>query len=68
MSSAIHAVTFSAAGLLVSAMVPLARAALTGTATIAIAAASFCFLVFTKRSTVWAILGAAIIGLAARLS
>ena len=66
--SAIHALMFSAAGLLVSAMVPLARSALTGPIPIAIAVASFVFLVLTKRSTVWAIVGAAIIGLAAHLS
>lgn len=66
--SAIHALMFAAAGLLVSAMVPLARSALTGPIPIAIAVASFGFLVLTKRSTVWAIVGAAIIGLAAHLS
>ncbi len=66
--SAIRAVTFSAAGLLVSAIVPLARDSLTGIVPILIAVGSFLFLVLTKRSTVWAILGAALVGLAARLS
>ncbi len=65
---AIHAVMFSAAGLLVTSIVPLARDSLTGIVPILIAVASFFFLVLTKRSTVWAILGAAVIGWIARLS
>ena len=66
--SAIRAVTFSAAGLLVSAIVPLARDSLTGIVPILIAIGSFLFLVLTKRTTLWVILGAAVVGLAARLS
>ena len=66
--SAIRAVTFAAAGLLVSAIVPLARDSLTGIVPVVIAIGSFLFLVITKRSTAWAILGAAVIGLAARLA
>jgi chromate transport protein ChrA len=66
--SAIRAVTFSAAGLLVSAIVPLARDSLTGIVPILIAIGSFFFLVLTKRTTLWVILGAAVVGLAARLS
>jgi chromate transporter len=65
--SAIRAVTFSAAGLLVSAIVPLARDSLTGMIPIVIAIASFLFLVLTKRTTLWVIVGAAVVGLAARL-
>jgi chromate transporter len=64
--SAIQAVMFSAAGLLVSATVPLARDSLTGIVPIGIAVGSFLFLVLTKRSTIWAILGAAVLGWAAR--
>ena len=66
--SAIRAVTFAAAGLLVSAIVPLARDSLTGIVPILIAIGSFLFLVITKRTTLWVILGAALVGLAARLS
>jgi chromate transporter len=61
--SAIRAVTLAAAGLVVTTTVPLARDALTGPLPIAIAAASFFFLVFTKRATIWAIAAAALTGL-----
>jgi chromate transporter len=61
--SAIRAVTLAAAGLVVTTTVPLARDALTGPLPIAIAAASFFFLVFTKRATIWVIAAAALTGL-----
>ena len=66
--SAIRAVTFAAAGLMMSAIVPLARDSLTGIVPILLAIGRFLFLVLTKRATVWVILGAALVGLAARLS
>jgi chromate transporter len=65
--SAIQTVMMAAAGLIVSATVPLARDALTGALPAAIAVGSFLFLVITKRATIWVILGAAIAGLAASL-
>jgi chromate transporter len=61
--SAIQAVTFAAAGLIVNAAIPLARNALTGWAAILIAIACFFFLALTKRPTIWAIAGAAVAGL-----
>lgn len=65
--SAIQMVTLAAAGLVVSATVPLARDALSGPVPIAIATGSFVFLVWTNRSTIWVIAGAAVAGLAAHL-
>jgi chromate transporter len=65
--SAIQAVTFAAAGLVIHATVPLARDALTGWAPVAIAAASFLFLVLTRRDTVWVMAGSALMGLLAGL-
>jgi len=62
--SAIQSVTLAAAGLVVSATIPLARDAITGPLPIAIAAASFLFLAFTRYATAWVILGAALAGLA----
>jgi len=63
--SAIQAVTFAAAGLVIEATVPLARDALTGWIPVGIAVASFFFLVLTKRATLWVIVGAALAGLLA---
>ena len=63
--SAIQAVTFAAAGLVIEATVPLARDALTGWIPIAIAVASFFFLVLTRRETLWVMAGAALVGLLA---
>ena len=63
--SAIQAVTFAAAGLVIEATVPLARDALTGWIPVAIAGASFFFLVLTRRETLWVMLGAALVGLLA---
>jgi chromate transporter len=62
---AIEAVTLAAAGLIVASAIPLARSALTGTVTAAIAAASFLLLVATRIDTIWVIVGAAALGLAA---
>ncbi len=65
--SAIRAVTLAGAGLILTATVPLARDAVTGILPLAIAIGSFLFLAFTKRTTIWVILGAAVVGLAGRL-
>ncbi len=61
--SAVSAVTVAAAGLIVSSAVPLARTAVSGTATAAIALASFAIIVFTRVDTVWVIAGSALAGL-----
>jgi len=65
--SAIQAVMFAAAGLVADAAIPLARDALTGWPAVGIAAAGFLFLVITRRDTLWVMLGAAAVGLAARM-
>jgi chromate transporter len=65
--SAIQAVMLAAAGLVISATVPLAKDALTGPLTIAIALGSFLFLVLTGKDTFWVILGSAVVGLAGKL-
>ncbi len=60
--SAIRAILLSAAGLLLSASIPLGRDSLTGWFAVAIAAASFASLSFTKVETLWVILAAAALG------
>ncbi|HWB85655.1 MAG TPA: chromate transporter [Bryobacteraceae bacterium] len=65
--SAIQAVTIAAAGLMVDAVVPLARDAFTGWVAIGIASGSFLFLTLTKRATIWVILAAALAGFVAAL-
>jgi chromate transport protein ChrA len=65
--SAIQAVMLAAAGLVISATVPLAKDALTGPLAIAIALGSFLFLVLTRKDTFWVILGSAVAGLAGKL-
>jgi len=62
--SAIQSVTLAAAGLVISATIPLARDAVTGPLPMVIAVASFLFLAFTRYATVWVVLGAALAGLA----
>ena len=62
--SAIQSVTLAAAGLVISATIPLARDAITGPLPMVIAVASFLFLAFTRYATVWVVLGAALAGLA----
>jgi chromate transporter len=62
----IRAVILAAAGLILSAAVPLARDALTGPPAIAIAAGSMAALTFTKADTVWVILAAGLCGLLVR--
>ena len=61
--SAIQSLTFAAAGLIAAATIPLARDALRGPVTIAIAVTSFLFMAFTKRDTLWIIAGSALVGL-----
>lgn len=63
--SAIQSLTLAAAGLITSATVPLARDAIHGPVSIAIAAASFVFMAFTNRDTLWIIGGSALVGLIA---
>jgi chromate transporter len=65
--SAIQCVTLAAAGLVMTATVPLARDALTGPLAVAIALGSFLFLVLTRKDTVWVILGSAAAGLIGKL-
>lgn len=65
--SAIQCVMLAAAGLVIAATVPLARDALTGPLAVAIAVASFLFLVGTRKDTFWVVLGSALIGLISKL-
>ena len=60
--SAIHAVMLAAAGLIVDATVPLARAALTAPAAWVIAAATFFYLVLTGKPTFRAVVASAAAG------
>lgn len=62
---AIQSLTLAAAGLIAASTVPLARDALHGPVSIAIALASFAFMSFTKHDTVWIIVGSALAGLVA---
>jgi chromate transport protein ChrA len=61
--SAIQGVTLAAAGLVVQALIPLARDAITGWVPAVIAVAGFLFLAITKRDTVWVMAGSAVVGL-----
>jgi chromate transporter len=60
--NSIQALTFAAAGLIASTTIPLAQDALHGPVSIAIACASFAFMAFTKRDTLWIIAGSAAVG------
>jgi chromate transporter len=64
---AIRGLLLGSAGLLLAASVPLARDAITGPLTLAIVLASFLILSFTRVDSAWLILGAAVVGLAAKL-
>jgi chromate transporter len=66
--SAIQGITLAAAALIVTSTVPLARDSLTGLLPVAIATGSFLFLTLTKQATIWVIVAAALIGLAAGLA
>ena len=61
--SAIRAVLLAGAGLLLASTVPLARDAIVGLFTAAIAAITVAILIFTRLDTVWLIAGAALAGL-----
>ena len=65
--NAIRAVILASAGLLLSVSVPLARDAMTGPLSIAIMTVTFAILSFTKIDSAWLMLGAAALGLAAKL-
>jgi chromate transporter len=60
--SAIECMMLAAAGLIVSATIPLARDAVTGPLPLVIAVTSAALIVFTKRDTLWIIGGAALVG------
>ena len=65
--SAIRAVILAAAGLLLSASLPIARDAITGAVSLLIIAASFVLLAFTRVDSAWVMAGAAAVGLAAKV-
>jgi chromate transporter len=65
---AIRAVLLSSAGLLLAASMPLAHDAITGPLTLAITVVSALLLSFTRIDSAWMILGAAALGLAAKLA
>ena len=67
MRGAIRAVILGSAGLLMAASIPLARDAATGPLAAAIIAVSFLVLAFTRIETWWVMLGAAVVGLSAKL-
>jgi chromate transporter len=58
----ISAITLAAAGLVLAVAVPFARESFSGFLTIAVAAASFAALAFTRIDTLWVIAGAAAAG------
>jgi len=66
--SAIQCVTLAAAGLIVTAMMPLAKDSLTGPWPVAIAVGSFLVLVFARIETIWVIVGSAAAGLAGAIA
>jgi chromate transporter len=61
--SVIRTVTLASAGLLVSAVMPLARDAVTGVVTVVILILSFAAIAFTRIDSIWVILGSAAAGL-----
>jgi chromate transporter len=61
----IQGVMLAGAGLILASAIPLARDAIQGFATLAIAAATLLLLALTRVETLWVILGAAAAGLAA---
>ena len=61
--SVIRMLLLASAGLLLSATVPLARDAVAGPITLAILAASFAAIAFTKIDSIWIIAGSAVAGL-----
>jgi chromate transporter len=65
--SAIRAVVIASAGLLLSVSLPLARDAITGPFALVLVVLTFAVLAFTKVDSLWVVLGAAAVGLAAKL-
>jgi chromate transporter len=65
--SAIHAVILASAGLLMAAAIPLSRDAATTPLAAAILVISFVVLASTRVETWWVMLGAAVVGLGAKL-
>jgi chromate transporter len=65
--AAIRAVILGSAGLLMAASIPLARDAATGPLAAAILVVSFVVLSFTRIETWWVMVGAAVVGLGAKL-
>jgi chromate transporter len=64
---AIRAVILGSAGLLMAASIPLARDAATGPLAVTIVIVSFLVLSFTRVETWWVMVGAAVVGLGAKL-
>ncbi len=64
---AIRGLLIGSAGLLLASSVPLAQDAITGGLSIAVMAASFLVLAFTRLDSAWLIFSAAFVGLAAHL-
>jgi chromate transporter len=64
--SAIRAIVLASAGLLLAASLPLAGDAITGAVTLAIVVVTAIVLSFTRVDSAWVMLGAAIVGLAAK--
>lgn len=60
---AINGILLSAAGLLISSTIPIARASIVDALTTVVAIGSFLALAFTRVETLWVIGGAALIGL-----
>lgn len=65
--SAIRAVVLASAGLLLSSSLPLARDAITGGLSLTIVVVTFLALSFTSVDSAWMMLGAAAMGLAAKV-
>jgi chromate transporter len=64
--SAIRAIVLASAGLLLAASLPLAGDAITGAVTLAIVVLTALLLSFTRVDSAWVMLGAALVGLAAK--
>jgi chromate transporter len=65
--SAIRGLLLASAGLLLSSSVPLTQDAVTGIFTAVLLVTSFGLLTFTKLDSAWVMVGAAVLGLAAKL-
>jgi chromate transporter len=65
--SAIRGLLLASAGLLLASSVPLTQDAVTGIFAAVLLVASFLLLTFTRMDSAWVMLGAAVVGLAAKL-